>query len=96
MKSSNLKFINNNFDNMSYSCYNIQNMSDVCIENNTANNVTSFLWEVDNSSVAMNKNSINYASIMGCDEMNMIELKNSYLYMKDNINFGGRAGWNKY
>ena len=85
MKSSNLKFINNNFDNMSYSCYNIQNMSDVCIENNTANNVTSFLWEVDNSSVAMNKNSINYASIMGCDEMNMIELKNSYLYMKDNI-----------
>ena len=41
--STDLEFINNSFNNMSYSCYNIQNMSNVKISKDKAINVVSFL-----------------------------------------------------
>ena len=86
--STDLEFINNSFNNMSYSCYNIQNMSNVKISKDKAINVVSFLWEIDNSSVAMKDNDIKYGKVINSDTINMIDVKNSYLYMEKNSILG--------
>lgn len=57
-------------------------MSNVKISKDKAINVVSFLWEIDNSSVAMKDNDIKYGKVINSDTINMIDVKNSYLYME--------------
>lgn len=40
---------------------------------------------IDNSSVAMKDNDIKYGKVINSDTINMIDVKNSYLYMEKTL-----------